>query len=198
MTATAWPGAGSPIGRPLGNLTVYVRDARGQLAPVGGDGELYVGGAGLARGYLGAPGVTATRFVPDGVSGAVGARLYRTGDRARWRGDGELEYRGRVDAQVKLRGFRIEPGEIAAALEMQAGVQHAVVIAREDQPGDRRLVAYVVGSTNVRGDLVRAGVARQLPDYMVPSSVVVLPALPLTPNGKIDRAALPAPDDSGN
>jgi amino acid adenylation domain-containing protein len=183
----------SPIGVRIPDLATYVLDARGRPAPVGVAGELYVGGAGVARGYLNRPELTAGRFVPDPFSAEPGARLYRTGDLARWLPDGTLEYLGRNDHQVKVRGFRIEPGEIEARLLEHPGVREAVVLAREDAPGDRRLVAYLVGEAP-EADALRAHLAGRLPEHMVPAAYVRLERFPLTPNGKLDRAALPAPE----
>ncbi|WP_164013943.1 non-ribosomal peptide synthetase [Pyxidicoccus trucidator] len=195
-TGLLQPGQRLTIGRPWANLQVYVVDASLRLLPVGVPGELCVGGVGLARGYLGQPGLTAERFVPDPFSGIPGARLYRTGDRARWLSDGTLEYLGRIDFQVKLRGFRIELGEVESALTQHASVREAVALVREDAPGDRRLVAYVVAEEGDTLDVaaLRHALKQRLPEHMVPSAIAVLPSLPLTSHGKVDRAALPAPE----
>ncbi|MDF2974582.1 MAG: Non-ribosomal peptide synthetase [Microvirga sp.] len=191
-----------PIGRPLQNLRLYVLNAAMEPVPVGVSGELCVGGEGVGRGYLNDPVRTAEAFVPDSFGQESGARLYKTGDLARYRTDGNIEFLGRVDHQVKIRGFRIELGEIEARLCEHLAVRDAVVIVREDRPGDKRLVAYVVPLTSrseepaVDSEELRLVLKGQLPDYMVPSVFVSLDALPLTPNGKVDRRALPAPEDS--
>ncbi len=184
------------VGRALPGEGTYVCDGAGSLLPAGVAGELWIGGAGVARGYLGRAELTAETFVPDPFSGDPGGRLYRTGDRVRRRADGELEFLGRVDRQVKIRGFRIEPGEVEAVLAGQDGVRQAVVAVREDVPGQKRLVAYLVadeGALLSPGEL-RDRLATRLPAYMVPDACVVLESLPLTPTGKVDRRALPAPE----
>jgi amino acid adenylation domain-containing protein len=215
-----------PIGRPFGNVRLYVSDAAGRPQPPGVPGELLIGGAGVARGYLGRPALTAEKFVPDPFSGVPGARLYRTGDRVRCaevrkyertevrQGGGAddassgaeptvlpysrtlvLQFLGRTDAQVKIRGYRIEPGEVEAALRTHPGVSECAVVAREDAPGDRRLVAYVVGEGD--GEELRRHLRRTLPEHMVPRPIVLLDRLPRSPNGKLDRRALPAPEQGG-
>lgn len=183
----------SNIGKRIPDLEVYILDAYQQPVPIGVDGELYIGGAGLARGYLNRPELTAERFISHPFSSDLKARLYRTGDLARYLPDGNLDYRGRIDHQVKIRGFRIEIGEIESTLHTYAYVKEAVVIVREDQPGDKRLVAYVVGDGNV--DAWREYLKAKLPSYMVPSGFVAMEAIPLTANGKVDREALPMPEE---
>jgi thioesterase domain-containing protein/acyl carrier protein len=183
------------IGRPLPNTQVYILDENRRPLPIGVPGELYLAGDGLARGYFGREDLTAERFVANPFARQSGARMYRTGDLARFRADGTIQYLGRIDNQVKLRGFRIELGEIEAALLKDSSVQSGVVIVREDIPGDKRLVAYVVPSgTSISGPRLKDLVRQRLPDYMVPSAVVEIKALPLSPNGKINRRELPAPD----
>jgi amino acid adenylation domain-containing protein len=184
------------IGRAVTGTQVYVLDERQQLAPVGVSGELYIGGEGLARGYVGRAEVTAEKFVPHAYSAEGGARLYRTGDVGRYREDGELEYQGRRDHQVKVRGFRIELGEIEAVLRQAAAVREVVVVARAEEGGAKRLVAYIVGEREWSVRELREWLKEKLPEYMVPGACVGLQELPLTANGKVDRAALPAPDGS--
>ena len=188
---------GPPIGKPISNFQLYIVDPTSlQPQPVGVPGELLVGGVGLARGYFGRPGLTAERFIPDHLGRTSGARLYRTGDLVRYRPGGNIEFLGRIDHQVKVRGFRIELGEIEARLRQYHDLTESLVIAREDTPGDKRLVAYVVAGEDVDLNIgeLRQFLRETLPEYMVPTSFVELEALPLTPSAKIDRKALPAPD----
>jgi amino acid adenylation domain-containing protein len=189
------PGEPPTIGRPLANEQVYILDKQMQPAPVGVPGDLYIGGAGLARGYLNRPELTAERFLAHPFQ--AGARLYKTGDIARWRDDGNLVFLGRSDHQVKIRGFRIELGEIESAIRSHPGVADAVVIAREDRPGEKRLAAYIVTrqEEKVAPEELRRATREKLPDYMTPASFVFLAKLPQTPNGKVDRRALPAPQE---
>ncbi|MDR5744905.1 amino acid adenylation domain-containing protein [Caballeronia sp. LZ029] len=190
LHAVATPANGAPVGHEIWNTSAYVLDERLQPCATGEAGELYLAGAGLARGYLGQPGLTAERFLAD-PHGPSGSRMYRTGDRARRRGDNEVEYLGRADRQVKIRGFRVEPGEIEAALFGHPHVAAAAVLLQVDAPGDERLVAYVVPVAGYEEAAVRESLARRMPDYMLPSAFVAMSALPLLPNGKLDRAALP-------
>ncbi|HEX6083995.1 MAG TPA: AMP-binding protein, partial [Thermoanaerobaculia bacterium] len=184
------------IGRPIANTQVYILDAHGEPVPMGVAGEIYIGGDGVARGYLNRPELTAERFLRDPFRAAPNARMYKTGDLGRWLPDGNIEYLGRNDFQVKIRGFRIELGEIEAKLVQCDGVREAVVLAREDAAGDKRLVAYLVVQEDADLSVadLRDALSRQLPEYMIPSVFVQLDALPLTANGKLDRQALPAPD----
>jgi acyl-CoA synthetase (AMP-forming)/AMP-acid ligase II/acyl carrier protein len=201
VDVTWWPAAGEsgerpvPIGRPVANTRIVIRDRHGREVPVGIAGELCIGGVQLARGYWRRPELTAERFVPDGCGGAPGKRLYRTGDLARRLPDGAIEYSGRLDHQVKLRGFRIELGEVEAALAACPEVREAVVGARGEGTS-LRLVAWVTPEPDgeISAATLRTGLRRTLPEFMVPASIVVLPALPLAPNGKVDRRALPDPE----
>ncbi|MDF0734256.1 amino acid adenylation domain-containing protein, partial [Pseudomonas entomophila] len=188
--ADRYPGI-VPIGRPIDNLSIYVLDAHGEPVPMGVAGEIYIGGVGVARGYLNREELTAERFLTDPFR--AGGRMYRTGDLGRWLAGGEVEYLGRNDHQVKLRGFRIELGEIEARLAQVEGVREAVVLARMDTPGETRLVAYVTGAQAVEVPVLREALLAHLPEYMVPAAYVWMERLPLTSNGKLDRRALPAP-----
>ena len=183
------------IGRPIANTQVYILDAQLHPVSIGVPGELYIGGDGLARGYLNRPALTAERFIPHPCSNEPGARLYKTGDLARYRPDGTIEHLGRLDFQVKIRGFRIELGEIESVLAQHPAVRQAVVVAREDTPGDKRLVAYVVPHNEQTTTIaeLQSHVKKHVPSYMLPSAFMLIDALPLTPNGKVDRRALPAP-----
>ncbi|WP_037584779.1 non-ribosomal peptide synthetase, partial [Stigmatella aurantiaca] len=188
-----------PFGKPYPNTRLYVLSGHLEPVPVGVTGELYIGGEGVGRGYLGRAELTASSFVPDPFSEQAGCRLYRTGDRVRYRADGNLEFVGRADGQVKVRGHRIELGEIEAVLSKHQGVREGVVVVREEVEGNKRLVAYVVaqeGEEGLEGERLKGFLAERLPEYMVPSAYVVMEALPLTRNGKVDHKALPAPGKS--
>jgi acyl-coenzyme A synthetase/AMP-(fatty) acid ligase len=181
-----------PIGRPIANTQIYILDPQLQPVPIGVTGELHIGGIGLARGYHRRPDLTSQKFIRDPISSNPNARLYKTGDRARFLPDGNIEYLGRLDHQVKIRGFRVELGEIEALLNQHPGVQVCTVAAREDLPGDMRIVAYIVkAGGEVRPSDLRDSLRTKLPDYMVPAAFVMLDKIPLTPNGKVDRKALP-------
>jgi acyl carrier protein len=184
-----------PIGRPIANTQVYVLDSKQQLVPAGVPGELYTGGYGLARGYLNRADLTAEKFVPNPFSSQPGARLYKTGDVVRHLPDGNIEFLGRKDQQLKVRGFRIEPGEIEAALVRHAAVRDAVITGHEDESGDKYLVAYVMAEAEAAVDshALRDFLKEKLPEYMMPSTFVMTDTLPLTANGKLDRQALPVP-----
>lgn len=184
-----------PIGRPIANAQIYILDAHLQPVPIGVPGELYIGGAGLGRGYLNRPDLTASKFVANPFSSEPDSRLYKTGDTARYLPDGNIEFIGRIDYQVKIRGFRIELGEVESALEQHPSVQQAVVIADEEGTGHKRLLAYVVVQPDqlIESSALKEFLQKRLPDYMIPAHVTVLESFPLTPNGKVDRRALPAP-----
>ena len=186
-----------PIGSPISNTAVYILDANLNPVPIGVAGELYIAGRGLARGYLNQPAQTAERFIPNPFSDAQSARMYKTGDRARYLPDGNVEFLGRIDHQVKIRGFRVEMGEIEFILKQHSEIRDCVVIAREDEPGHKRLTGYIVAAhSRINSGDLSDYLKSQLPDYMVPSAFVVLKQLPLTSNGKVDRRALPAPDQA--
>lgn len=193
MTSAAGPVL---IGHPIANTQVYILDPHLQPVPIGVSGEIYIGGAGLARGYWKRPDLTAERFVPNPFGEASGACLYRTGDLGRWRSDGNIECLGRLDHQVKIRGYRIEPGEIEARLTEHPQITQAVVVVHEDPDGEKRLVGYLLTTESLSGDTLRDFLRDRLPEYMIPAIYVFLDRLPLTPNGKVDRQALPAPDEA--
>ncbi|MFC4307449.1 amino acid adenylation domain-containing protein, partial [Steroidobacter flavus] len=195
QSSAEWPTL-PPIGRPIANTRIYILDSRRQPTPIGVTGEIYIGGAGVATGYLNRPELVAERFVEDPFSDAPQARMYKTGDLGRWRLDGTIDYLGRNDDQVKIRGYRIELGEIEARLALHERVREAAVIAREDDPGEKRLVAYITCAGTVRPspDELRAHLKATLPEHMMPAAFVILDNLPLTPSGKLHRRGLPTPD----
>jgi acyl-coenzyme A synthetase/AMP-(fatty) acid ligase/acyl carrier protein len=196
-TSQVLPGTGPvTVGPPIDNTQFYVLDSNAQPVPMGVPGELFIGGDGVARGYYKRTDLTAERFLPDPFRDSPGARMYRTGDLVRRLSSGDLEFLGRLDGQIKLRGFRIELGEIESVLAQHPSVKQAIVVVREDVPGDKRLVAYLLpnaGGIPAAGQL-RTFLLTTLPDYMVPAGFITIAAIPLTPNGKVDRKALPAPD----
>jgi len=203
QTATQIPTVTAPIGLPITNMEIYILDENLQPVPIGETGELHIGGVGLARGYLNLPELTAEKFIPHPFKQVTGERLYKTGDLGRYLPDGNIEFLGRIDSQVKIRGFRIELAEIETILSQYSGVNQALVVVREDIPGDQRLVAYVVPDPeypeyNLYSHELREFLADKLPEYMVPYAFVLLESLPLNPNGKIDYQALPIPDQSAN
>ncbi len=185
-----------PIGQPIANTQVFILDPAMSPIPIGVAGEIFIGGDGLARGYLNQPGLTVEKFITNPFSADANSRLYKTGDLGRYLPDGNIEFLGRIDHQVKIRGYRIELGEIETVLVQHSEVQAAVVVAREDSPGDKRLVGYVVLNhyQSLSAMELRSYLKEKLPDYMVPSAYVFLETFPLTPSGKVDRRGLPIPD----
>src|SRR4030095_8697510 len=188
---------GAPIGRPIANTQIYILDQNQQVTPIGVRGELYIGGAGVARGYLGRAEISAEKFVPDGFGEEPGERLYRTGDVGRYLEDGKIEFLGRVDDQVKLRGYRIELGEVESALNQHQSVRQCVVVAEENESGAKRLLGYVVGEEGSTAAELKRHLREKLPKYMIPEAITILEAMPVTANGKIDRKRLPLPNGAG-
>ena len=189
-------GTSIPIGRPIANTQVYLLDAEGKPVPIGEEGELYAAGDGVARGYLNQPELTAERFIPNPFGNDPNARLYKTGDLARYRSDGVIEFRGRIDSQIKISGYRVEPGEIEATLMNHPDVKSAAVIARKDRSGQMKLLAYVVPQDgNYSAKELQTYLEQKLPPYMLPSVITKIATLPLSPNGKVDRGALPSPEE---